>query len=132
MFSRQQLQWKPQGLSNVGSARFAEVAASLSSLVTAIEAMTATENGRTTGLNETLMLYGRARDFLWTLKTAVRAAQSLNVLDTAAQQADSDVKHLSDRLSNAVAPIVRRLTDNNLAIPPSLAPESKTWIKHLV
>lgn len=131
MFSRQQLQWKPQGLSNVGSARFAEVAASLSSLVTAIEAMTATENGRTTGLNETLMLYGRARDFLWTLKTAVRAAQSLNVLDTAAQQADSDVKHLSDRLSNAVAPIVRRLTDNNLAIPPSLAPESKTWIKHL-
>lgn len=123
------LQWDSNGMSNPQGSRFQEVKASLSTLIAALQALTADEKQLSSGLTEILSLHARANRYLWSLETSVRAAQSLNVWDTGNQTAAGEVKLLADQLKAAFSPVVAYMqTHGNLTPSARLATDFESFL----
>ena len=119
-----QLSWREDGVSAIRAKHYGDIRASLEALIAALETMVQSDALREAAAGEIVRIYGRAQDCLWTMRTAVRAAESLNSLDAAALQAESDITLLAHRLDAAFEP-VRHLIEAQA--PAGKTTEGAAW-----
>lgn len=111
-----EFEWEQGGVADMRGGRFDEIRAALSSLIIAIRSMSKEPGLGASGAGEVLLLYGRAQDYLWTLKTLCRAEQSQDARGVRGSEGAHEAARLENQLDTAFLPVLKLLAgDESLA-----------------
>lgn len=123
-----EFEWEQGGIADIRGGRFDEIKAALSSLIIAIRSMANAPGLGASGAGEVLVLYGRAQDYLWTMRTLCRAEQGQDARGARGAEGAHEAARLEDQLDAAFLPVLKLLAgDESLAEDPKL----RRWNRRL-